>query len=204
MPSVCSLFNVDIETSRMKTKKETSMVTITDAILHAICYQAEQIHRIKAAATKIEQIERYVYVSPDGAIAQSGQSTKELQIAGWRMTQVMDERIIEHISPRHCEWQRYRAARRQASLLLTARLILKLGGESIPELGVVRRALTEGRLANHARRGCARSLVFAAWHYLRKVENRLHRAPERFSAVEEWLTSRQLPDPSLATEQANA
>ena len=166
------------------------MVNITDAIKHAVCSQAERIQRIKAAALKVQPAEKYVYVSPDGKITQQRRPTKEEYLTGWRMTAVSYDKVIEHISPRHPQWQLYQAARRRASLLLTARLLLKLGGESVPDISVVRRALKEGRLNRHASNRGSRSLSFAAFRYLRKLDNRLQRAPEKFSGVEAWLAAR--------------
>jgi hypothetical protein len=162
------------------------MATIIDVIKHAVCMQSEQIRQIKSAALKIKPAKMTVYVSPDGKTTQTGRPRVEEYAAGWRMTQVEYDRVIEHISPRHSQWPRYQAARRQASLLLTARLLLKLGGESVPELPIVRRALQEGRLSRHASGKRARSLSFAAWRYLRKLDNRLQRRPEKFSAVDSW------------------
>jgi hypothetical protein len=78
------------------------------------------------------------------------------------------------------------------SLLLTARLLLKLGGESLPELRAVREALKEGRLDRHASCRRSRSLTFAALRYLRKLDNRLQRVPDKFSAVKAWVAGRQL------------
>lgn len=167
------------------------MVIITDAIKHAVGNQADRIQRIKAAALRVQPTEKYVCMSPDGETTRPGRPTKEEYAAGCRMTKVSDEKVIEHISPRHPEWQRYQAARRQASLLLTARLLLKLGGESLPDLSFVRRALKEGRLTRHANSRRAKSLSFAALRYLCKLDNRLQRAPEKFGAVEAWLAGRQ-------------
>ena len=179
------------------------MVNITDAIKHAVCSQAERIQRIKAAALKLLPTEKYVCMSPDGKAMRPGGPTKEEHAAGCRMTKVSYEKVIAHISPRHPEWGRYQSARRQASLLLTARLLLKLGGESLPDLSCVRRALKDGRLNRHSNSSRARSLTFAAWRYLRKLENRLRRAPEKFSVVEGWIAGRERPAGESAKEKAN-
>jgi hypothetical protein len=63
-------------------------------------------------------------------------------------------------------------------------LILKLGGGGVPDLRAVRSAIKEGKLSHHAHRSKVRSLCFKAYRYLRKLTNRLDRAPERFGQVE--------------------
>jgi hypothetical protein len=168
------------------------MVSITDAIKHAVCIHAEQISRIKAAAFETQPMVKYVYTSPDGKTTRQKRATKDEYAAGWRMTKVSYDRVVRHISPRHPDWQHYRALRRQVSLLLTARLLLKLGAESLPDLCAVREALKEGRLDRHASSRRSRSLTFAAWRYLRKLDKRLQRVPDKFSAVEAWVAGRQL------------
>jgi hypothetical protein len=166
------------------------MVTITDAIKHAIGSAAKEIQHLKTSALKVQRVKSHVYASPDGKTTRKQRPTKEEYSAGWRMIEVDFDRVIEHISPRHPDWRRYQAARRRASLLLTARIILKLGGESVPDLSVVRRGLKDGRLTSHASPRRARSLTFAAWRYLRKLANRLERAPDKFSVVEAWVVTR--------------
>ena len=179
------------------------MANINDAIKYAVRSEADRIQRIKAAALKMQTAEKYVCTSPDEKITRPGRPTKAEYEAGWRIRKVPYEKVIQHISPRHPEWPRYQAARRQASLLLTARLLLKLGGESLPALSVVRRALKEGSLASHAHRGRARSLSYAAWRYLRKLDNRLQRAPEKFRTVDAWLLGAQHTGRQPGKEQVN-
>ena len=154
------------------------MVTITEAIQHCVREQSQKIHEIKTAAITRQPMEKFAYLSPDGKTI-----SNHREADGWKMQKVIYEKITGHISPRHLDWQAYQSARNLASMLLTARLILKLGSGDVPEIGAVRNALREGRLAHHARRGHARSLVFKAYRYLRKVSNRLNRAPERFNHI---------------------
>ena len=179
------------------------MANINDVIKYAVRSEAGRIQRIKAAALKMQTMETYVCTSPDEKTARPGRPTKAEYEAGWRLRKVPYEKVIQHISPRHPDWQRYQAARRQASLLLTARLLLKLGGESVPDLVVVRRALKEGGLASHARNVRARTLSYAAWRYLRKLDNRLQRCPEKFRTVEEWLLGQQHTGREPGKEQVN-
>jgi hypothetical protein len=167
-----------LSTFNSRTEKETTMVTITEAIQYFVREQSRRIHEIKTAAITREPMEKFAYVSPDGKTVSLNREGD-----GWKMQKVVYEKITGHISPRHSDWRAYQSARNLASMLLTARLILKLGGGDVPPLVEVREALREGRLAHHARRGRARSLAFKAHRYLRKVSNRLNRAPERFNHV---------------------
>ncbi len=157
------------------------MVTITEIIRHNIREQSVKIHAMKTAAITRKPIEKFAYVSPDGKTISDDRPEN---IDGWKMKKVVYEKITGHISPHHSDWQAYQSARNFASLLLTARLMLKLGGDDIPSLDRVRQALKEGRLAHHARRGHVRRLAFKAYRYLRKLNNRLNRAPERFLHIE--------------------
>jgi hypothetical protein len=166
------------------------MVTITDAIKHAVAARAGEIHRIKSDALLIQELEELVCVSPDGKTLRKGRPTREEYAAGWRMAGRKLEKVVSHISPRHPSWGRYKSAKRQASLLLTARLLLKLGGGSVPDLSQVRREVRKEDLNHHARRRAYRSVVNAAFRYLRKLDNRLRRAPDRFAVVETWLAAR--------------
>jgi hypothetical protein len=166
------------------------MVTITDVIQCQVAMQSQEIHRIKADALEIRSVEQYYYLSPDGKTrylilwSQGTQSPNaEGMGAGWKVEKVVRQEVVRHISPKHPQWGRYRAAQRRASLLLTARLLLKCGGEAVPEMAVIRHQLAKQALHNHARRGQARSVCFAAYRYLRKLNNRLQRAPEKFADV---------------------
>lgn len=155
------------------------MVTITEVIQHFVREQSQKIHEIKTTAITRQPMEKFAYLSSDGKTI----SDQRPEADGWKMQKVIYEKITGHISPRHPDWQAYQSARNLASMLLTARLMLKLGGDDVPEISAVRNALREGRLAHHARRGHARSLVFKAYRYLRKINNRLNRAPERFNNI---------------------
>jgi hypothetical protein len=98
----------------------------------------------------------------------------------------------------------YQAARHEASLLLTARRLLKIGGGGLPERTAVRAAVREGALRQHAKRGQARRLANQAYRYLHKLMNRLERAPERFQAVEQWQKSLQTAALQDSKEEAHA
>jgi hypothetical protein len=158
------------------------MVTLTQAVQYAIAKQARAIHDLKMAARVVESYHKYGYISPDGK-SFSSKRPSEPEKADWKPGKFSGEKIAAHMSPKSGRWQQYRAARSQASLLLTARLILKSGGEAIPSIGELRVGLKEGKLSQHARRGCHRRLAFKAYRYLRKLGNRLERRPEVFAEV---------------------
>lgn len=162
------------------------MVSITQTVQYLIQQQSKRIRTIKMDAITRQTLERYVYVSPDGESQSDERPDKEEFAAGWKMEKVTCEKIIGHIAPKHPSWPKYQAMRQHASVLLTARLLLKEGRGEPPDLSAVRRALSEGRLAHHARRGRARGLCYRALRYLRKLNNRLQRAPELLKEVELW------------------
>jgi hypothetical protein len=170
------------------------MVTITDVIKHSVRAQSERIRRLKENALKLQPLEKSVYVSADGKTTLERRPTPEDGPQGWQVAVVKFDKVIEHMSPRHPDWTRYRAAKRQASLLLTARLIVKLGSESLPPHSALRQALKENRLQSHAGRRRARQLCFAAWRYLRKLQNRLERLPEKYAVLEGAMTGRSVED----------
>ena len=91
------------------------MANINDVIKYAVRSEADRIQRIKAAALKMQTMETYVCTSPDEKTARPGRPTKAEYEAGWRLRKVPYEKVIQHISPRHPDWERYQAARRQVS-----------------------------------------------------------------------------------------
>lgn len=107
------------------------------------------------------------------------------------MQEVLVERLVAHMSPRDEHWQDYRNAKRRATLLLAARLILKANNENVPAKEEMSPLIAIGIFRSHARTASAqKALALAAYRYLRKLENRLRKHPERFAAVEAWLTER--------------
>jgi hypothetical protein len=163
------------------------MVTLTEVIKFQIKQQAGNIHQLKKAHLVEEKIEKYAYIAPDGRSFRNRLPGHCEFEAGWKWGKVQFTKLLGHIAPRHPQWKNYRAAQNQASLLLTARLILKLSNGDIPSINIIRNALKKGGLANHARRGGQRSLCYRAYRYLRKIDNRLTRAPQRFADVETWI-----------------
>jgi hypothetical protein len=163
------------------------MVSITDVIKCQVAMQSQEIHRLKAAALETRTVEKYLYISADKKTMRSTRPTPAEMDAGWKWEKVKYQQVLRHISPKHPDWNRYRALKHRASLLLTARLLLKYGAGTVPDLATVREELSKQILQNHARRGQARSICFAAYRYLRKLNNRLERAPERFSYVSEYM-----------------
>jgi len=182
------------------------MVTITSAVHYAIARQARVIHDLKSAALSVEAYEKYCYVSPDGK-SFSTRRPADPEKADWKLTKVRGERVVRHISPKSAEWRQYCTARNHASLLLTARLILKRGNEAVPSMAELRHALGDGGISHHARRGHSRRLAFKSYRYLRKLANRLERKPEAFGEAESWVARRNQAvrearrEPELRTER---
>jgi hypothetical protein len=188
---------------QQKYEKETIMVSITDAIKCQVAMQSQEIHRLKAAALETRAVKKYLYISADGKTMRSKRPAPEEVDAGWKLEKITCQQVLRHISPKHPDWNRYRSAKRRASLLLTARLLLKFGAGAVPELSIVRKQLSAPSLQNHARRGQARSLCFAAYRYLRKLSNRLERAPEKFSYVNEWLQNQTDASAGLSAKETH-
>jgi len=95
------------------------------------------------------------------------------------------------MSPRSERWREYQNAKRRATLILGARLILKANNEVVPEKQEIGPLLSMGIFRSHARTASAqKSLAYAAYRYLRKLDNRLRNQPERFAGIEAWLEER--------------
>lgn len=166
-------------------------ITITQAIQHYVRQQSDEISRMKGEGVERETLETIAYVSPDGKSFIDRAHAKAAKSAGWKLAKVRYERVTGFMSPRHTRWQDYMEKRHRVSLLLTARLILKLGSESVPAFQEVAQALGQGELRDHARWGRERRMCIDAYRYLRKLNNRLERAPEKFASVAGWLTERE-------------
>ena len=172
------------------------MVTLTEAVQFAVRKQALAIHDMKMAARVVESYDKYGYVSPDGSSI-SSKRPSDPEKADWKPGKIKCEKVVAHMSPKSGQWRQYRAAQRRVSLLLTARLILKCGGNSVPSFKELQAALREGSISHHARRGRWNQLAFKAYRYLKKLANRLERRPEAFSEAEVYLesiTDRKNPD----------
>jgi hypothetical protein len=158
------------------------MAKLTNITKELIRCESERIRRLKLDALEVEERQKYVYSSPDGKTTRDKRITAAEYAEGWRPTLLKYKKVTAHISPSHANWPQYRAARRRVSLLLTARLLLKLGSESIPSIADARIALKNGRLGHHASRKKQKQLAIAALRYLRKLSNRLERRPGLFAS----------------------
>jgi hypothetical protein len=108
----------------------------------------------------------------------------------WQLEKI--ERVVRWMSPRHERWQEYRNAKRRATLILGARLILKANNGIVPEKEEVGPLLSMRIFRSHARTAAAqKSLAYASYRYLRKLDNRLRNQPQRFTGVAEWWRERE-------------
>jgi hypothetical protein len=164
------------------------MVTLTEAVQFAVRKQALVIHDMKTATRVVESYDKYGYVSPDGSSI-SAKRPSEPEKADWKPGKIKCEKIVSYMSPKSTAWRQYRAAQCQVSLLLTARLILKCGGETVPSINELRAALGQDRISHHCRRGRRNQLAFKAYRYLKKLANRLEHRPEAFSGAQVYLES---------------
>lgn len=154
---------------------------------------AASIHQLKVEAYKSTTDEKYAYQSPDGKTFRNKRPDQALIDAGWNFTKVKFQRIESCMSPRHPRWHDYRNAKRRATLLLAARLILKANNGTVPDKEQIGPLLSMGIFRSHARTACAqKSLAYASYRQLRKLDNRLRKQPDRFAAVGEWLKQREV------------
>jgi hypothetical protein len=87
--------------------------------------------------------------------------------------------------------QDYRNAKRRATLLLAARLILKANNRMVPAKDEMSPLIRMGIFRSHARTASAqKALALSAYRYLPKLDNRLQKQPGRFAAVEAWIKER--------------
>lgn len=97
-----------------------------------------------------------------------------------------------YMSPRHERWQEYRQAKRRATILLAARLILKANNGIVPAKDEIGPFVSMRIFSSHARTATEqKGLAYAAYRQLRKLENRLRKQPQRFADVESWLKQRE-------------
>lgn len=109
----------------------------------------------------------------------------------WTCKKVNVERLVAHMSPRDERWPDYRNAKRRATLLLAARLILKANNGTVPAKVEMSPLISMGIFRSHARTASAqKALAHAAYRYLQKLNNRLCKQPHRFAEVEAWLRER--------------
>jgi hypothetical protein len=89
------------------------------------------------------------------------------------------------MSQRHERWQEYRNAKRRATLLIAARLILKANNGVVPAKDEISPLISMGIFRSHARTASAqKALAHSAYRYLRKLDNRLRKQPERFAHMQ--------------------
>lgn len=162
------------------------MVTIVDVIQYFIRKQSEIIHQLKTESVTEQIVEKYFYVSPDGKCFRNSLAETPEGDTRWRWEKVKQTKLVGQISPKHPQWKNYRIAKRQASLLLIARRILKLNQNILPELKQVRDMVKIGFLTSNLGKR-HRAFCIRAFRYLRKLNNRLTHSPERFEAVEVWV-----------------
>ncbi len=172
-------------------RKATKMTTISETIAYLYSQTAETIHRLKTEAYQATTDEKCAYLSPDGKMFRNERPDQSLMDAGWTYAKVKFARVTSYMSPRHHRWQEYRGAKRRATLLLAARLILKANNETVPAKSEMGPLLSMGTFRSHARTsGAQKSLAYAAYRLLRKLDNRLQNQPQRFSGLEGWLKQR--------------
>ena len=164
------------------------MTTITEVIVYSYAQTAATIRKFKTEAYKATTLEKYAYQAPDGKSFRNKRPAQELIDSGWIYSKVKFQQIESCMSPRHERWQDYQNAKRRATLLLAARLMLKANNETVPEKNEIGALISMGIFRSHARTASEqKSLAFSSFRYLRKLNNRLRKQPQRFDALEKWI-----------------
>ena len=168
------------------------MTTINEVIVYLYAQTAAAIHQLKTDAYKSTTDEKYAYRSPDGKTFRNKRPDQQLMDAGWTFTKVKFQRVESYMSPRHERWQEYQNAKRRATVLLAMRLILKAKDGIVPDKQEVAALLSMGIFRSQARTMSAqKSLAYASYRRLRKLENRLRNQPERVAGVQAWVKRRE-------------
>jgi len=163
------------------------MATIKNVICYEYAQTAERIRNLKAEAYKATEHEKYAYRSPDEKTFRNRRPSEALMSAGWTYTKVKFERVESYMSPKHKLWRDYRHAKRRATLLLAARMILKAAAETVPEKDEISSLVSMGIFRSQARTASEqKSLAYSSYRLLRKLDNRVKKQPERFSQADQW------------------
>lgn len=161
------------------------MTTITEVIIYSYAQTAAAIRKLKTDAYKSTTDEKYAYLAPDGKTFRNRRPDQRLMDIGWTYCKVKFQRVESYMSPRHERWRDYQNAKRRATLLLAARQILKANNETVPHKGEIGALIAMGIFRSHARTASAqKSLAFSSYCYLRKLDNRLRKQPQRFAELE--------------------
>ena len=170
------------------------MTTISQVTVYQYGQTAAAIHQLKTNAYKATTREKYAYRSPDTQTFRNKRPPQSLLDAGWTYTKVKFQHIESCISPRHPQWLEYRNLKRRATVELAMHLILKANNGFVPEKDEMVHLLSAGIFRSHARTAKAqKSLAYASYRRLRKLENRLRNRPERFAEVQIWAMRREVP-----------
>lgn len=168
------------------------MTSITEVIVYSYAQTAAAIHNFKTEAYKSTPQEKCAYQAPDGKSFRNKRPAQELVDSGWTYCKVKFQKIESYMSPRHERWQDYQNAKRRATLLLAARVMLKGNNETVPDKREIGAFVSMGIFRSHARTSSGqKSLAFSAFRYLRKLNNRLNKQPQRFEKVETWIEEKE-------------
>jgi hypothetical protein len=173
-------------------ERQNQVTTINQVIVYQYGETAAAIHQLKTTVYKATTQEKYAYRPPDAQTFRNKRPPQSLIDAGWTYTKVKFERIESYMSPRHMQWQEYQCLKRRATVGLAMRLILKASNGFVREKREIADLLSSGIFRSHARTANAqKSLAYASYRRLRKLENRLRNQPQRFADVQIWVMRRE-------------
>lgn len=164
------------------------MTTISEVIVYSYARTSAAIRQLKTEAYQSTTLEKYAFQAPDGKTFRNKRPSQDLMDNGWIYCKVKYQQIESYMSPRHERWQDYQNAKRRATLLLAARLMLKANNETVPQKTEIGALISMGIFRPHARTASAqKSLAFCSYRYLRKLDNRLRKQPQRFAELNQWI-----------------
>ena len=164
------------------------MTSITEVIVCSYAQTAAAIRKFKTEAYKSTTQEKYAYQAQDGKSFRNKRPSQDLIDSGWIYCKVKFQQIESYMSPRHERWRDYQNAKRRATLLLAARLMLKVNNGTVPEKREIGALISMGIFRSHARTASAQKcLAFSSFRYLRKLNNRLRKQPQRFEDLQRWI-----------------
>lgn len=161
------------------------MTLINQLIVNLYAQTATAVHQLKTGAYRSTTEEKYAFQSPDGKTFRNKRPEQQLMDAGWTYTKVKFQRVESYMCPRHERWREYQNAKRRATVILGMRLILKASNGIVPQKEEISPLLSMGIFRSHARTASAqKSLAYASYRRLKKLENRLRNQPERFADLQ--------------------
>jgi hypothetical protein len=171
---------------------EAKMATLKTICQYKTFEISKKIYDLKASAIKTEKATKYVYAHPDGRVKTHEEyKYPEDYKEGFRYSSMPYDKVVSCISPKHPQWEAYRALKLEASKWLTAIAILKHFTKA-PTKADLRDALRDGKFGKHAGKSQPKNfLAIRAFSALTELEADL-KAGRQFPEAEQWAAEREV------------